>query len=91
MKGLRFSWDAKKAEHRVSFQEALTVFADPLALIFADEEHSSDETREIIVGYTSKRRLVMVYFTERGQTLRIFSARRATRRERREYEEARSK
>jgi uncharacterized protein len=89
---LQFTWDKRKAvanlsKHGVSFEEALTVFADPLARIFADEEHSSDEPREIIIGHTARQRLVIVYFTERGETLRLFSARRATKKERRDYEE----
>jgi len=60
MSSLRFAWDDKKAaanvsKHAVSFEEALTVFADPLARIFDDEEHSSDEPREIIIGYSAKQ------------------------------------
>jgi uncharacterized DUF497 family protein len=89
---LRFAWDEKKAvanlsKHGVSFEEALTVFADPLARIFGDEEHSSDEPREIIIGHTTKQRLMVVCFTVRGETLRLFSARRATRKEQQDYEE----
>ncbi|MBV8357357.1 MAG: BrnT family toxin [Deltaproteobacteria bacterium] len=92
MSNLRFTWDEKKAatnlpKHHVSFEEALTVFADPLAHIFDDDEHSSDEPREIIIGHTAKHRLTVVYFTQRGETLRLFGARRATRKERRDYEE----
>ena len=78
---------ANPSKHGVSFEEALTVFADPLARIFGDEEHSSDEPREIIIGHTTKQRLMVVCFTARGETLRLFSARRATRKERRDYEE----
>ena len=73
---LKFEWDRRKAtsnlsEHGVSFEEALTVFGDPLAGIFDDEDHSVKEQREIIIGHS----------------VRIFSARRATRREREDYEE----
>ena len=62
---LQFEWDSKKAKanlekHGVSFEEALTVFADLLARIFDDEEHSNDERREIIIGHSIKRRLVLV-------------------------------
>ena len=69
--GFEFEWDPKKAEenlkrHRVAFDEALTVFADPLARIFDDPDHSMDETREIIVGHSEKLRLLLVSFTERA-------------------------
>ena len=62
---LQFEWNPKKAKanlekHSVSFEEGLTVFADPLARIFDDEEHSNDERREIIIGHSIKRRLVLV-------------------------------
>lgn len=56
------------------------MFADPLAVIFDDEEHSDEEPREIIVGHSAKGRLLVVSFTERGETVRILSARRATKR-----------
>jgi uncharacterized protein len=89
---LRFEWDAKKAEtnqtkHEVSFEEALTVFADPLARIFPDEEHSITELREIIIGHSDQNQLIVVNFTGVGDRVRIFSARKATRRERKDYEE----
>src|SRR6266478_3097314 len=78
---LRFEWDSNKAaanlsKHGVSLEEALTVFSDPLARIFDDEEHSSDEPREIIIGHSARRRLLLVCFTARGSTLRLVSARR---------------
>ena len=87
-----FTWDEKKAatnvaKHGVSFQDALTVFADPLARIFEDDEHSHVEPREIIIGHSVKRRLRLVCFTEWGTAIRILSARKATRRERLDYEE----
>jgi uncharacterized DUF497 family protein len=89
---LEFEWDAEKAEanlrkHRVSFEEASTVFGDPLALIFDDEAHSLDEFREIIIGHSDRNRLLLVSFTERSPKIRIISARRATKTERRDYEE----
>lgn len=91
---LRFEWDANKAlanagKHGVSFEEAVTVFRDPLALIFDDEDHSDEELREIIIGHSERNRLLLVCFTERNDSVRIISARKATRRERRDYEENR--
>ena len=87
-----YEWDPKKAKanlrkHGVSFEEALTAFADPLARIFDDEDHSVEEQREIIVGYSVKERLLIVCFTAQGESVRMFSARKATRREKKEYEE----
>jgi uncharacterized DUF497 family protein len=89
---LSFEWDKEKAasnqkKHQVSFEEAATVFADPLAAIFDDEVHSDEEQREIIVGHSAKNRLLLVCFTERAGAIRIISARRATKKERRDYEE----
>jgi uncharacterized DUF497 family protein len=71
----------------VSFDEALTVFADPLARIFEDEDHSINEQREIIIGHSAAQRLLVVCFSAREQSARIFSARSATKREREDYEE----
>ena len=89
---LKFEWDRKKAasnlsKHGVSFEEALTVFSDPLARIFDDEDHSIEEQREIIIGHSAKDRSLVVCFTAQGESVRIFSARTATRRERKDYEE----
>jgi uncharacterized DUF497 family protein len=89
---MEFEWDADKAaanltKHGVSFEEGLTVFSDPLARIFDDAVHSIEEAREIINGHSMQQRLLLVCFTARGASLRIFSARRATRRERQDYEE----
>lgn len=89
---LKFEWDPRKAvsnlsRHGVSFQETLTAFADPLARIFDDEDHSVEEQREIIIGHSAKERLLVVCFTVQAKSVRIFSARKATRRERKEYEE----
>ena len=88
-----FEWDRQKAEnnlkkHRISFVEACTVFTNPLSVIFDDDEHSIAERREIIIGYSFNNRLLLVCFTERGKNIiRIFSARHATKKERKIYEE----
>ena len=90
---LRFEWDDQKRQsnqrkHGIDFDEARSVFADSLARIFFDEDHSKDEDREIIVGHSDQGRLLIVSFTERGVYLvRIISARAATRKERQAYEE----
>ena len=89
---MHFEWSQQKAEinlgkHGVSFEEARTVFRDPLARIFDDETHSADENREIIIGHSILNRLVLVCFTERMDLIRIFSARLATPKERKDYEE----
>ena len=73
-------WEAVKADvnarkHRVGFEEALTVFADPLARIFDDPDHSAREQREIIVGHSTQQRLLLVSFTECDGRIRIISAR----------------
>lgn len=88
---MRFSWAPAKAaanssKHGVTFDEALTVFADPLTRIFEDEAHSIDERREVAVGYSQPGRLLVVFFTEREAAIRIFSARQVTKRERHDYE-----
>jgi uncharacterized DUF497 family protein len=90
---LVFEWDPGKArsnlrKHHVSFAEAVSVFADPLARIFPDEEHSVEEPREIIIGHSAAKHLLLVCFTEREtDRIRIISARRATRAEQHDYEE----
>ena len=90
---MEFEWDKAKAaanykKHKVSFDEASTVFSDPLARIFVDSEHSVGERREIIAGHSILNRLLLVYFTEREtNVIRIFSARQATKRECQDYEE----
>ena len=89
----RFEWDKRKAianekKHGVTFDEASTVFRDPLAFIFDYEGHSEDEHREIIIGHSIGGRLVVVYFTERAESVvRIISARPTTKKEREHYEE----
>ncbi len=89
---MKFEWDPRKAasnlrKHGVAFTEALTVFADRLARIHDDPDHSAAEEREVIVGHSSRERLLLVFFTQRGETVRIFGARRATSHERNDYEE----
>jgi uncharacterized DUF497 family protein len=86
-----FEWDREKAQdnlkkHRVSFEEAITVFYDSLATSFPDPAHSTAELRFITYGYSARNRLLVVAHAERGNTVRIISARRATARERRRYE-----
>ena len=88
---LEFEWDPKKARanevhHGIQFEEALTVFSDPQARVFDDEEHSEEEPREIIIGHSVKQRLLLVCFTARRTRVRLISARRATPLERREHE-----
>ena len=89
---IKFDWDEIKAvtnaqKHGVTFDEAATVFYDPLAVIFDDEIHSKGEKREIIIGHDAQNRLLLVCFTERAEVVRIISARPATKRERKDYEE----
>ena len=81
---LPFEWDDDKAasnleKHGVSFEEVATVCRDPFALLFDDEAHSSEEQHEIIIGHSTRNRLLLACFTERREKLRIFSARPATR------------
>ncbi len=88
-----FEWDRRKAainisKHGTSFDEASTVFDDPLAAIFDDEEHSDKEQRELIIGHSAAGRLLLVAFVElSGETIRLISARVATKKERADYEE----
>ncbi|NJN73719.1 MAG: BrnT family toxin [Limnothrix sp. RL_2_0] len=86
-----FDWDDNKArvnldKHGVSFDEAKSVFEDPLFLIFADTDHSINERRFIIIGESTKDRLLVVAYTERGDVTRLISARLATTKERKAYE-----
>jgi len=88
-----FEWDPAKAAanfkaHGVSFEEAVTVFQDPLAKVHSDPDHSQSERREILIGHSAQARLLLVAFTDRQGKIRLISARRVTRRERREYEES---
>ena len=90
---LRFEWDPRKAsanraKHKVSFQEAVTAFRDPLGRITDDPRHLEDEDRYVLLGQSERQRLLAVMFTERGEAIRLISARKATRRERRNYEKS---
>lgn len=71
----------------MSFDEALTVFVDPLARIFDDEDHSIGELREIIIGHSTRLQVLLVCFSIREHAIRLFSARRVTNQERKDYEE----
>ena len=87
-----YEWNAAKAraniqKHGVSFDEAATVFLDPLALTFPDPYHSGGEEREITIGHTAGHQVVFVSHCQRGDRVRMISARKATRGERRQYEE----
>jgi uncharacterized DUF497 family protein len=89
---MEFEWDPQKAaknlrKHKVSFTEAATVFGDPLSISVPDPDHSADEDRYIIVGLSNRHRLLMVAFAERGDCIRIISARELIRSERKAYEE----
>ena len=88
----QFDWDVKKAEtnlkkHEVSFDEAKTVFLDDYARTFKDVEHSVGEIRELIIGYSNNNRLLIVIFTQRDDLIRIISARKVTKNERKLYED----
>ena len=90
--GLGFTWDPAKAaanlrKHGVSFEEAATAFGDPHSITIPDPDHSAAERRFILIGASDRDVLVVVSHTERGETIRIISARRATRHERAFYEE----
>jgi len=87
-----FEWNPRKAEinlskHGVSFTEAATVFGDELAITVSDPDHSNDEDRYITIGWSISRRLLIVSHTDRGDRIRIISARELTRAERKAYEE----
>jgi uncharacterized DUF497 family protein len=89
---LTFEWDPEKArrdlgKHGVSFAEAMTVFRDPLGRIVDDPRRSIAEQRYALLGLSQQGRLLAVMFTERGERIRLISARRATRDERHNYEE----
>jgi uncharacterized DUF497 family protein len=89
---LNFEWDEKKAKdnlknHKVSFDEATTVFSDPSSITILDPYHSEDEQRYVDIGSSDKGRVLVVVYTERGANIRIISCRKATRTERRHYEE----
>ena len=90
--GYIFEWDPKKADgnarkHGVTFDEASTVFGDLLALLMPDPDHSVGERRYLVLGMSNRQRLLVVASAERPPYTRLISARRATRQERRRYEE----
>jgi uncharacterized DUF497 family protein len=92
--GILFAWDRRKAasnlrKHSVSFAEAATVFGDNEALLLADPDHSDEESRFILVGASRVSRILVVVTVERGERIRIISARKAEQREREQYEESR--
>lgn len=92
MAGYLFEWDPAKAEtnrrkHNIAFDEATTVFSDPLSMLRTDPDHSLSEQRFIVLGMSNQRRLLVVSFSERPPGTRLISARRATRKERRQYEQ----
>jgi len=88
---MKFDWDPSKAQenllnHGISFEEATTVFGDPLAGTIPDPDHSEGEARFLTIGWTANGRLVVVSHTEEGDTIRLISAREATSHERNQYE-----
>ncbi|MFH0793586.1 MAG: BrnT family toxin [bacterium] len=89
--GYLFDWDPKKAaanarKHGVTFEEASTVFGDPLSLLLPDPDHSLEEERYLVLGMSRRRRLLVVAFSERPPLTRLITAREASRHERRRYE-----
>jgi uncharacterized DUF497 family protein len=87
-----FEWSEDKAKanlakHGVSFEEARTVLFDRLSVTLADPDHSSDEERFLDIGCSSRQRILVVAYVDRGSTIRIINCRKATRSERRQYEE----
>jgi uncharacterized DUF497 family protein len=88
---MQFEWNSEKAEqnykkHGVSFEEAVTVFYDPLSATFDDADHSIGERRFVTIGFSSRNQLLVVSHTERGKSIRIISARLATKNERKDHE-----
>lgn len=93
---MEFEWDPDKADvnvdkHGVSFPEAAAIFGDPLAITYFDPQHSDDEDRFLTFGHSTDGRLLVVSHTDRGDRIRIISARETTRRERKQYEEGRGR
>ncbi len=90
---MTYEWDPAKAQanvkkHRVTFEEAASVFLDPSALTFWDPDHSEEEDRELTIGRSAQQRLLFVAHAPRDSRVRIISARKATRKEQKQYEEA---
>ena len=89
---MEFEWNPRKdqhdqAKHGVSFDEAATVFGDPLAITIRDPDHSVDEYRILTTGYSNRQRLIIVAHTDRDDRIRIITAREVTAAERRDYAE----
>jgi uncharacterized DUF497 family protein len=89
---MEFEWDEAKAaanlsKHGISFEEAQTIFDDPLYVDFYDPDHSQDEHRYIMIGLSKQGRLLIASYTERDDTIRLINAREVTRSERQAYEE----
>jgi uncharacterized protein len=89
---MKYEWDQQKAKtnlskHGISFEEAQTVFDDPLYVDFYDPDHSENEDRYIIIGQSSKNRVLLVSYTERGEQIRLISARQVTKQELKAYQE----
>ena len=87
---MQFEWDASKAfaniaKHSVAFEEALTCFFDPDQVAFYDPDHSDDEDRELLIGHSSRARLLIVSYSMRVRVVRLISARKVTRREAKIY------
>ena len=89
--GLKFEWDDNKANlnirnHEITFEEAKTVFNDPFAITIDDPDHSDEEARFIDIGFSSNGRILVVWYTERGENIRIIGCRKATKAERKKYD-----
>ena len=89
---MHFEWDPEKAranvaKHGIAFDEAIVCFLDPLSVTILDPDHSEGENRFVLIGQSSLGRLLVVVHTDRGDAIRLISARRATRRERQAYEQ----
>jgi uncharacterized protein len=89
---MQFEWDENKAEsnwlkHNITFEEAVTVFADPYLLFTEDSQHSEQEERQWAMGEAENGLMLVIVFTMRGEQIRIISARKATKTERKRYEE----
>ncbi len=87
-----FEWDEDKSKlnvrkHGLSFEEGKTVFNDPFAITIGDPDHSDDESRYIDIGLSSKGKLLVVWYTDRNENIRLIGCRKATRSERKAYEE----
>lgn len=90
---LTFEWDSEKARsnlrrHGISFEEASSVFGDPLSITIGDTLHSTQEQRFITMGESALKKLIIVSHVDRGDNIRILSARLATKKERKQYEQS---